>query len=338
MTGDPEVLKPYALPPGGTIGLVTPSSSIASFPRRFARARAALEALGYSTVLAPSALWSEPVPAPARLADDIHWCLDHPGIDAVMCTTGGDQAHRVLDEIDFGLVRAARKIICGFSDITAITVGAHTRTGLITFNGPTLLPSFGDADGVHEYTSRSFVSCASGFSAAQELEPPEWTSSDMPTWETQDDRPRRFDSAHRWRSLGPGRACGRLVGGHLGTLCTLVGTDYIFSATDRVVFLETNARAEIASSELDVLEGAGVLDGARALVFGRLTSPGEHEAFSRVLTELATRRSLPLLADVDLGHTIPMLTLPLGANVSLDADLCELRILENPVARRKEGA
>ena len=332
------MLKPYALSPGGTIGLVTPSSSIAPFPRRRARARAALEALGYSTVLAPSALWSEPVPSPERLADDLHWCLDHPGIDAVMCTTGGNQARRVLDKIDFGLVRTARKIICGFSDITAITVAAHARTGLVTFNGPTLLPSFGDADGVHEYTSRSFVSCVSGLSAAQELGPPAWTSSDMPTWETQDDRPRRFESARRWRSLRPGRAYGRLVGGHLGTLCTLVGTDYLSSATDRVLFLETNARAEIACGELDVLEAAGVFDGARALVFGRLTSSDEHEAFSSVLTELATRHSLPLLADVDLGHTVPMLTLPLGVNVSLDADLCELRILENPVERRQEGA
>lgn len=332
------MLKPYALPPGGTIGLVTPSSSIAPFPRRFARARAALEALGYSTVLAPSALWSEPVPSPATLADDIHWCLDHPAVDAVMCTTGGDQARRILGKIDFGLVRTARKIICGFSDSTALTVAAHARTGLITFNGPTLLPSFGDADGVHEYTSRSFVSCVSGFSAGQELRPPEWTSSDMPTWETQDDRPRRFEPARRWRSLRPGRAHGRLVGGHLGTLCALAGTGYIFSAADRVVFLETNARAEIASAELDVLEAAGVLDGARALVFGRLTSPDEHETLSRALTELATRHSLPLVADVDLGHTVPMLTLPLGLNVSLDADLCELRILEDPVERRQEGA
>lgn len=316
-----DTVRPRRLRAGGCVGLVTPSSSIHRFPKRTERAIAALEALGFRTVLAPRAAWSEDTPATGReRAADINWCLENPEVDAVLCTTGGTRAIETLDHIDYDLARRARKVICGFSDITAITSAVHRQAGLICFSGPSVVPSFGDAGGPHPYTVRWFLAAVTTSQPIGRLEPPDETSSDMPVWELEHDRPRRYEPASQWRRLVEGHAEGELVGGHLGTIRTLIGSEHFPCTAGNIVFLETNATdIDTVRSDLHRVMRAGAFDAASGLLFGRPVSKHRLGDWDRMLTALATRFDLPLLVDVDLGHTVPMITIPIGVHATMDA-------------------
>ena len=159
------VVKPYMPLPGSAVGLVTPSSSVSRYPRRLSRALQALTGLGFRPVPAPHAWWDDrDRPAPEALAEDISWCCRREEISAIMCTTGGLRSAELLPHLDFDLLRAARKPLCGFSDITSLLLGVHVRAGIVTFHGPTVVPSMGDADGIDPYSAAGLlaVSAASG--------------------------------------------------------------------------------------------------------------------------------------------------------------------------------
>lgn len=199
MTSAADVVRPFAPRSGSGVGLITPSSSVQPFPRRTSRAIHQLEQLGFVARPAPHAFWAEDKkPSPRQLAEDLAWCCRQDDIDVVLCTTGGLTSHELLPFVDMELLAASRKPICGFSDITALLVGIHAKTGLVTFNGPTLLPSFGDADGISDYTAGSLLAALDPDVSERRLVPPDRTSTDSPYWDRDDDRPRISRQAGKW--------------------------------------------------------------------------------------------------------------------------------------------
>ncbi|MBZ3907000.1 S66 family peptidase [Streptomyces griseiscabiei] len=330
------VVKPYAPLPGSGIGLVTPSSSVSRYPRRSARAVRALAGLGFLPVAAPHAWWQDhDRPAPEALAEDIAWCCRHEEISAILCTTGGLRSAELLPHLDFDLLRAARKPLCGFSDITSLLLGVYARAGIVTFHGPTLVPSMGDADGIDPYVADGLLaSWRPGGSRV--LRPPTATSVESPRWEVEDHRPRSRVPAGPWRALTPGSARGRLVGGHLSTVVGLLGTPFLPRTTDCLVFLETNeSRVAVIRRDLSALAAAGFFGDAAGLVFGRTPCADRPDELDRCLLELAAEHGLPALTDVDLGHTVPITTLPIGVMATLDTGRALLRLDETAVSARE---
>ncbi|MEH0531002.1 LD-carboxypeptidase [Streptomyces stelliscabiei] len=330
------VVKPYAPLPGSAIGLVTPSSSVNRYPRRSARALQVLTGLGFRPVPAPHAWWDDKErPTPAALAEDIAWCCRHEEISAILCTTGGLRSAELLPHLDFDLLRAARKPLCGFSDITSLLLGVYARAGIVTFHGPSLVPSMGDADGIDPYTADGLLaSWRPGGSRV--LRPPTATSAHSPRWEVEDHRPRSRVPAGPWRALTPGAGHGRLVGGHLSTVVDLLGTPFCPRTTDCLVFLETNeSEVEVIRRELSTLAAAGFFRDAAGLVFGRTPSADRPDELDRCLRELADDHGLPALTDVDLGHTVPITTVPIGVMATLDTARAMLRLDETAVSARK---
>ncbi|GHE07300.1 S66 family peptidase [Streptomyces alanosinicus] len=334
---DPSAMlvKPYAPVPGSAIGLVTPSSSVSRYPRRTARALRALSGLGLRPVPAPHAWWDDgDRPAAEALAEDIAWCCRNEEISAILCTTGGLRSAELIPHLDFELLRDSRKPLCGFSDITSLLLAVHVRTGMVTFHGPTAVPSMGDADGIDPYTATSLLA-AWRPGGPRELRAPAATSAESPIWEIEDHRPRSRTAAGPWRALTPGTARGRLLGGHLGTVVGLLGTPYRPRTDGCLVFLETN-ESEVAAirRELGTLAEAGLFDTATGLLFGRtpyVDRPGE---LDRCLRDLAAEYGLPALIDVDFGHTVPIMTLPIGVTATLDTGRAMLRLDEPAVLAR----
>ncbi|MDX3121354.1 S66 peptidase family protein [Streptomyces scabiei] len=322
--------------PGSAIGLVTPSSSVSRFPRRLARALQALTGLGFRPVPAPHAWWDDSDrPAPEVLAKDIAWCCQHEEISAILCTTGGLRSAELLPHLDFDLLRAARKPLCGFSDITSLLLGVYVRSGIVTFHGPTVVPSMGDADGIDPYGAAGLLdSWRPGGSRV--LRPPAATSVESPRWEVEDHRPRSRVPAGPWRVLRPGAGRGRLVGGHLSTVVGLLGTPYCPRTTGCLVFLETNeSEVAVVRRDLATLAAAGFFRDAAGLVFGRTPGADRPDDLDRCLRDLAAGHGLPALTDVDLGHTVPITTLPIGVMATLDTGRAMLRLDETAVSARE---
>jgi len=315
---------PRRLVPGDLIGVCTPSGPGAVLaPGRFARGLRALRDRGFRVQAGPQAdaVGHSAGPAAARAAE-LNGFLRDDRVRAVVCAIGGYTANGVLPHLDYGAFAADPKPVVGYSDITALLLGLHARTGVVTFHGPTLMPELGEYPDVLDYTAVSLLGALTGTSPGGALAPPQRWTQEFLLWDKEDVRPRETMPHPGWEWLAGGTGEGPLLGGNLETVCALLGTPYLPSFDGAVLFWETcESSPGLLERGLTQLDAAGVTARLAGMVVGRsFRAPDGFEKHLRsVVAERYGGLGVPLLAGVDLGHTDPMLTLPVGVPARLDA-------------------
>ena len=331
------VTLPHALAPHAAIGLWTPSSPApALFPRRYQRA---LSALGREVVTTPSTVANAGISAahPEQLADELHMLLLDDRVGAVLCTTGGSTCSAVLRHIDWELVGEAALPIIGYSDVTSMLWATLARAGLVSFHGPMLVSEWGEWGGPWPYTVDSLSRALE--SRLAPWQPPEsWTDETL--WWDREDTRRRVEQTGPWRCLNPGAVEGWLLPGCAPTATHLFGTPYLPDVDGALLCLEfTGMGPDQVWAHLVQWEDSGLLDRVTGLVIGRHSGPrasaGGSRDYDAVIRAVVAGRDLPVLVDVDFGHTEPMLTLPVGTRALLDATACRLTPLEPATIPRR---
>jgi muramoyltetrapeptide carboxypeptidase len=240
-----------------------------------------------------------------RLAD-LHAAFADTDIAAVFCLRGGWGSARLLDQIDTARLRANPKLLIGFSDITALHAWLVREGGIglhAPMPGSNLVLEGNDAD-----AQALFDLLMNPLPAGQCFAPP--LAAD--TW------------------CVPGRASGRLIGGNLSIVASLLGTPWAWPREGTILFLEDVSEALYRVDRLlTQLRHAGVLDGARGFLLGSFTEDADPAA---VLREHLAGLGKPLLAGWPAGHAIPNRALPLGAMVTLDAGAGTLTLDEAVLA------
>ena len=292
MTERPPLLRPKPLQKGDTIGIV--ASSYAPRPRWLARGLRALERAGYGVIVDPELstvrryMRAEDERRAARFTE--MWV--DPRVDAVIGGTGGYGAVRMLPYLDPAIFSAHPKAFVGYSDITVLHIWLERLAGLRAFHGPTvddLIPSARDVT----------------------------TSSLLAALTTP--RPTTRMGRDTARSVRPGRATGRLVGGNLALVQQTIGTPYEIDTTDAILFLEeVRDPMSFVDERLVQLRATGLLAKVRGIVFGHLSlDRSEEDDFEDFVLDLIGDLGVPVLMDFPAGHDSPNLTLPLGTEVEL---------------------
>lgn len=324
-------LKSKKLTPSDTIGIVSPSSSISDFPRRTKRGKKALQDLGFNVKFSDNTLNNA---TPKEKAQDIMKMFTDDSIDAIICSTGGWTANTVLKHLNYDEIEKNPKIFCGFSDITALNLAIKRKTGLITFNGPTLLPSFGEYAGPHEYTVKWFERSLMSEKAIETIQAPEEYTDEILYWDEEDDRRREMQTASPTQFFGKTSVQGSLIGGNLITMNILIGTPFEPSFTDNILLVEEEqGSVETYQRRLTYLEHVGVFDEINGMIVSRPTgiSADGKKDIKDILKDISHKHSFPVAAWVDSGHTDPMIPLPVGATTRLDADKEAIIIEESGV-------
>ena len=333
----PDLVRPHGIGPGSTVGIWTPSSPApALFPRRFARAVSAMTDNGIGVVPGATCTGSTGVAAtaPALLAEDLHRLLRNEQVDAVVCAAGGYTSLAVVPYVDWAVVAAARKPIIGYSDVTSILWAALAVASVVTFHGPMVVSEWGEAGGALPYTVERFFEVLAPGNEPMTFGPPDEWTDELLWWDTEDDRPRRLQPGG-WRCLVPGTAEGWLLPGCAQTVSRLFGTPYLPDVTGAILCLETHGTGPDAFwGLLAQWQTSGLLDRLAGLVIGRHCRPLAAAAgstdFDQVVLEVLGGSPIPVLVDVDFGHTEPRLTLPVGTMARLDATACRITLLEAP--------
>jgi muramoyltetrapeptide carboxypeptidase len=253
-------------------------------------------------------------PVASRVAD-LHAAFADPEVAGILTVIGGFNSNGLLPYLDWDLIAAHPKIFCGYSDITAVQNAILARTGLVTYSGPHW-SSFGMRDHF-EQTGQWFTQALLS-EGPIELRPSQSWTDDL--WFADQDQ-RTVRAGDGWWPLRPGHATGRIVGGNLCTLNLLQGTRYMPSLDGAVLMVEddylSDARefARNLTSLLQLPDASGV----QGLVIGRFQ---EASRVTRSLLEQIIARQdrlagLPVLANVDFGHTDPRITFPIGGRASL---------------------
>ncbi|POA16867.1 LD-carboxypeptidase [Pseudomonas sp. FW300-N1A1] len=285
-----------ALPAEGRIGVIAPAGPAAL------EAEKALQWMrmrGYSLRIFPGVLENDGYLAGSdevRLKD-LHEAFTDPAIDAILCLRGGYGSPRLLDRIDYELLRRHAKPFVGYSDITALHLAISRYSGFVTFHGPMLNADLlGDKQ---QPTEASLFSMLRGQLKAGSL--------------------LAHPVAYPLTTIEPGIALGRLQGGNLSMIAATLGTPFEIDADGIILFIEDiNEPLYRIDRLLTHLRLAGKLNRLRGVLAGDVAGV-DSEALAQLLKQTFAPFGIPVLAGWRSGHCDPNLTLPMGALVTLDA-------------------
>ena len=294
-----------ALPAGGVIALIAPAGP-AELDLELATQWMA--ARGYQLRVLPG-VWEKDgylAGSDAVRLRDLHDAFADESVDAIFCLRGGYGSPRLLAGIDFALLRRNPKPFVGYSDITALHLAITRYAGFVTFHGAML-----NADLLGnklEPTESGLWQMLSGQQSPVLEHPP----------------------AFALTTLAPGSASGRLQGGNLSMICATIGSAFELDDEGIILFIEdVNEPLYRVDRLLTHLRLAGKLNRLRGVLVGDFAGV-DSVALHRLLQQELGPLGIPVLAGWRSGHCNPNLTLPLGAQVRLDADQQQL-VLEQPV-------
>lgn len=331
-------MKAAPLRSGDHIGIFSASSPIsATIPIRFDRGTAFLKSKGYRVI--HGALRGQQdhyrSGSIAQRADEFNQLLYDPDIHVLMASIGGNNTNSILPYIDYAYLKKHPKIIIGYSDTTALLLAIYAKTGLITFYGPAAASSFGELPPFVDWTFQNFQQILSKDLSLPYTYPlpPVWTDEYI-NWSQQDRSKEQYPN--RWICVHPGCVQGRPIGGNLNTIEGFFGTEYMPPIQDGdILFLEDSLKdACTIERSFSLLKLAGVFDKISGIILGKhekFNDNGTGRAPYEILLEVLGSPQIPILADFDCCHTHPMLTLPIGCTVLLDADHTQLKLLEPPL-------
>ena len=294
------LIKPPRLQPGDLIGIISPAGPVEESELK--PGLELLESSGFRIHVAPHVYDRQGYLAgddEARLSD-LHAMFRNTEIRAIFCARGGYGTLRLLDRVDYDLIRENPKIIVGYSDITALLMAINKKTGLVTFHGP-MVRGFSS---LHDSSRESLFNLISS------------------------DQPVSF-SPVAGNSLISGRAAGTLMGGNLSLICYVVGTPFLPSLEGCILFIEDKGEPLYRIDRmLTHLSLAGQLKGIAGLIAGKFIECGDPSAVDNLLNTAASDLKIPLITGFPVGHGMTNLALPLGIPVRLDADSMTLSTLK----------
>jgi muramoyltetrapeptide carboxypeptidase len=252
-------------------------------------------------------------------AADLNAMFADPEVDAIHCIRGGWGAARLLPLLDWATIAKHPKILVGYSDITALLLSLHAKTGLVTFHGP-LGASTWNAFNVDWMRRVLWNGEAVTFANLKEVD-----DTLVPV-------------KNRTRTITPGKARGRLLGGNLSVLTAIVGSGYLPDFGGSILFVEEVEEAPYRVDRmLTQLKLAGILGQVKGVAWGTCEKCSPGEGFGSltipdVLDDHLKPLGVPVYAGAMIGHVDRQFTLPLGVQVELDSDAGTITMLESAVA------
>ena len=290
---------------GDEIRVIAPSRSMSVvWEKGFVKALDSLQNQGFKVTFAKHSRemdeWNSS--SVQSRVEDIHDAFLDDNVKAILTAIGGFNANQILEHIDYEIIKQHPKILCGYSDITALLHAVYAMTGLVTYHGPHF-STFGiDLDA--EYTQKAFFDCV------VKSEPFLIAPSKI---------------AKEFIVIQQGSCEGTIVGGNLCTLNLLQGTRFMPQPDDIVLFLEDdNIMGEYFIYEFDrnlqsLLQAYGTKR-IKGIVFGRFDDNCHMNAdIVRRIIANKIPNDVPVLFGVDFGHVFPLITFPIGGRVRIEA-------------------
>lgn len=310
------MIKPKALRKGDTIGLIAPSSPIREDnTAEVEKSVAALKAQGFNVVVGESCYsrYGYLSGTDEVRAADINRMFSDKGIDAVFCLRGGYGTPRILDMIDYEIIRSNPKLFNGYSDITGLHIAFNKICELVTLHGPT--PAYEMTGDFPAFSKESYLRAITSVEPLGELVNPD---------------------GEEIKCLVPGKAEGRLVGGNLSLIIATIGTPYEIDTKDRIFFIEeVGEHTYRVDRMLTQLRLAGKFKDCAGVVLGDFANCdveyGDDYGLSllQVFKDIISPAGKPVIHNLKAGHCSPKITIPLGVKAQLDADRCSLSITES---------
>jgi len=312
-----NLLKPPKLSKGDVIGLISPASSPDDLTR-IEKGVKYLEGLGYKVEIGANVGQNLGYLAGSdeqRVAD-IHYMFKKKEIKAIMCIRGGYGTPRLLDKIDYSLIKKNPKIFIGYSDITALQLAFYKKAGLITFAGPMLAVDFW-SDDVSKFTEEMFWALITSNKKFGKVVNPD---------------------NEKFYILKPGKAHGEILGGNLCLLASLIGSDYLPSFQDKIIMLEEIGEAPYRVDRmLNQLKLSGIIEKSKGIILGRFVDCYESDSSKKSLTlnevidDYFGKLKKPVIYNFKHGHISDNITVAFGIKYKVNTESATIEMMESAV-------
>ncbi len=302
------VLKPPRLQAGDTVGLINPAG--ATFhPVDVTVVEETLAALGLGMKAGEHLLdrYGYLAGEDKARAKDVNNMFADPDVSALLSLRGGWGCNRLLDLLDYEAISRNPKILMGYSDITSLLLAINAKTSLVTFHGPVGISTW------NQY-STNFVKKLLFNAEAFSMENPRDTGDNL------------AQVSDRVITITGGKAKGRLLGGNLSVLTSMVGSDYLPNFEGSILFLEEiNEDIFRVDRMLTQLKLAGILGRISGFIFGKCKECNPGEGFGsltleEVFADHIEPLGIPAWSGTMIGHMDKKFTIPLGIEAEIDAD------------------
>lgn len=291
---------PEKLKQGDTVGLVCPSSAIGT--EKIAQCVNAMEALGYKVKTADNldTDYAGYMAGTGKVRGEwINKMFADPEVKAIFCVRGGDGSSRIMEYLDYELIRKNPKVFVGYSDVTNLHLALTQNCDLVTFHGPMVSSNI-----VSDFDKETEESLYQAIEAETEY---------------QLVNPAGFDI----QVLKEGKATGRLIGGNLSLLSASMGTPYEMDTEGKILFIEEVCEPMSKIEKWAYhLRNAGKLKACAGIILGQFTKVVNEECpeydVIQCMTDILAGLEIPVLYNVQSGHGKPMATLPMGALCTVD--------------------
>ena len=292
-----KIVKPARLKKGSLIGIISPASS----PDDLSTVENGvkyLEKLGYRVEIGKNVgqNFGYLAGTDQERVDDLHYMFKKKDIKAIFCARGGYGTPRLLDKIDYSLIKRNPKILVGYSDITALQMAIMKKTGLVTFAGPMISKDF--QSDVSKFTEEMFWKIL--------------TSNKKFGRISQPDDEKIFE-------LHKGQARGRILGGNLSVFTSLVGTQYFPDLKDRILILEEIGEMPYRIDRLlNQLRLHKAFVHIKGVILGAFIDCNEHDPLKKtlslgeVISEYLEGTKMPVVYNFKHGHIRNNITVPFG--------------------------
>lgn len=315
-----SIVKPKRLSPGNTVALINPAGAVA-YRVDIEIVVESLEAIGLKVKLGKHLMDRYGYLAGTDIdrAADVNEFFADPEVDGILAVRGGWGCARILPLIDYDSIRSNPKVLLGYSDVTALLLAIHSKTGLVTFHGPVGKGSWNDF-------STSYVRSLLFEGEPVTLRNPEHKLGLLTQVED------------RIETICLGKAKGRLLGGNLTVLSALIGSGYLPDWDGAVLFVEeVGEYIYRVDRMLTQLKLAGILDRLSGFVFGKCTDckPGGEGFGSLTLEQVFDDHIRPLNIPAwygsMIGHISNKFTIPVGVEAEIDAETGTIQLIEPAV-------
>lgn len=331
-----EAIKAMALRPGDTVMFVAPARGVDKTKTLLAKQR--LEEMGFRVLLHKHLFERVGYLAgtDAQRSKQIMDAFRDERVSAVLPVTGGFGTTRLLDLLDYKVIRQNPKVLIGYSDITGLHLAIQKKAGLITFHGPNLDSGLGVPNNLTAFSKHWFQrAIIADHYSDKSLG---YLISHLPNNLTAE----QYDSMCKLQpptSFGAGKASGVLTGGNLSLVAALMGTPYEIETKNRILFLEDIGEAPYRVDRmLSTLRLGGKLKDLSGVILGTFTyrsdqdtSIEEGQSVDDVLASYFKPLGIPVIRGFPAGHHRCNATLPIGARCEIDADAGTIRLLESPI-------
>ncbi len=314
-----RIIKPPRLKIGANIGLIAPSSPIPL--NRWQQTIKNLEGMGFNLFYDEKAVLSKYgylAGSDELRAEEVNRMFADKNIDGIWCVRGGYGSARILDQLDYKMIKRNPKVLIGYSDITALLHGIFRKTGLVCFHGPVGTSTYS------KYTIKNVTNVLMSSKDSYKIELPPENLTEL-------------DSAYAPLVINNGIATGRLIGGNLTLVSSLMGTPYQLNMKGKLIFLEDIGEKPYRLDRmLTQLLISGELQKAAGIILGVFIDceAGKNDN-SLSLREMFKDRlghlDIPVIYGLSFGHISNNFTIPMGINARLNTNDKSLTLLENAV-------